>query len=448
MDRIVTLFVASGLVILVSLAGCEKNRPPTIPQLSGPALGKPGAILSFTFSSIDPENQEVAYSLSWGDTTAPTWSPGCASGQPTTATHSYADSRVYQVRVKARDTRLVESEWSVSLAVSVGFLPPNRPETPGGPSSCTTGVAHTFTARTTHPLGDSICFQFNWNEATGSWGGPIPADSPYQELHSFDSAGALDIRVRARDTHGDTSTWSEPLHVVVTRPGPPAKPVVSYEVANTGADLHLSWTAVSDAESYEIMLDDTACSTESLGLEVTAPSATIEVRSVNANGKSEPATVSCRIVGTPTLVVYGISDPDTNHRPGFGFNTDGTVTTYSLAYANLALIDFYADDVSFPSQMYLINPGDVGWSPKGNAGKAAASSVFDEMRIADDPGTGYLTQLEILADGVYYLWLDRTNNGWSADDNFAKLKIIAIAGRLVAMQVGYQKIPGLRWLAN
>ena len=63
-------------------------------------------------------------------------------------------------------------------------------------------------------------------------------------------------------------------------------------------------------------------------------------------------------------------------------------------------------------------------------------------------GTGYLTQLEILADGVYYLWLDRTNNGWSADDNFAKLKIIAIAGRLVAMQVGYQKIPGLRWLAN
>jgi hypothetical protein len=442
------VLVMCGVTLAVISAGCRKNQPPAIPQLSGPTLGEPAATLTYTFSSTDPDNQVVAYTVAWGDTSPVEWSSTYESGQQVTQTHIYPDSGVYHVKVKARDTDLAESEWSDSIIVSIGFLPPNQPGKPSGPVSCTTSVAYTFTARTTHPLGDSVWFQFDWGGTAGNWGGPVASDSQFQEQHVFDSVGTFSLMVRARAAQGDTSEWSESLDVSVIRTDPPAKPDVSYEAINEGADLRLSWPVVPDAELYEIVADDSIYSTTSLSFDVTTPSATVEVRAVNGYGKSVPATINCRIFETQNLVVYGISDPDTTHHIGFGFNSNGTITTYSPAYANHSLIDFYADDVTFPGQMYLMNPGDVGWGAKGNAGKASSSSVYDDVLIADAPDSGYVTQWALQTSGVYCLWLDRTNDNWSADDNFAKAKVIAIAGHLLAMQVGYQKIHGLRWLVN
>jgi hypothetical protein len=447
MRRMTEFFVVCGLVTAVFFTGCKKNRPPTAPQLSGPTLGNPAETLTYTFSSTDPENQEVVYTVAWGDTSTAEWSSSYASGQQVTRAHSYPDSGVYYVKVKARDTQLAESEWSDSVVVSIVSSPPHRPAKPLGPASCTTGIACTFTASTNHPQDDSVWFQFDWGGTVGNWGGPVASDSLFHEQHVFDSVGTFSITVRARDAQGDTSEWSESLHVSVVRPAPPAKPDVSCEATNTGADLRLSWPAVPEAESYEVKVDDSTYSTTSLSFDVTTPSATIEVRTVNGNGKSGPATIDCRTVETPTLVVYGISDPDSAHHCGFAFNSYGTITTYSLLYSNLALLDFYADDVVHPGQMYLVNPGDKGWNDKGNAGKASASSAYDDVKIADAPG-GYVTQLALQTSGIYCLWLDRTNNGWDAQDNFAKTEVIAIAGPLLAMRVGYQKIPGLRWLVN
>jgi len=315
MRRTVVLVVC-GVTLAVLSAGCKKNRPPAIPQLSGPTLGKPAATLTCTFSSADPDNQVIAYTVAWGDTSPVEWSSTYGSGQQVTQTHIYPDSGVYHVKVKARDSQLAESEWSGSILVSIGFLPPNQPGTPSGPASCTTGVAYTFTARTTHPLGDSVWFQFDWGDEVGSWGGPVASDSQFQEQHVFDSIGTFGIMVRAKAAQGHTSAWSEPLDISVVRTEPPAKPDVSYEAINEGADLRLSWPVVPDAESYEVRDDDSTCSTTSLGFDVTTPSATVEVRAVNGYGKSDPATINCRIFETQTLVVYGISDPDTTHHIG------------------------------------------------------------------------------------------------------------------------------------
>ena len=449
--RMTALFVVCGVMLAVFSAGCNKNEPPATPQLGGPTTGNAGDTLTFTFSSTDPENQEIAYLVAWGDTSTVEWSSSYASGQQVTQTHSYPDSGVYHVKVKARDTQLAESEWSDSIVVSIASpvsLPPHQPGKPSGPATCTTGVACTFTASTNHPQGDSVWFQFDWGGAVGNWGGPVACDSLFQEQHVFDSVGTFSIMVRARDAQGDTSEWSEPLDVSVVRPEPPAKPDVSYEAINAGADLRLSWPAVPDAESYEIKVDDSTYSTTSLSFDVTTPSATVEVRAVNGNGKSGPATINCRTVETPTLVVYGISDPDTMHRNGFGFNSNGSITTYSLAPVNLPFIDFYADDSTHAGEMDLINAGDAGWNAKGNSLKLAATQVYDDVKIADAPDSGYVTQLALQTSGIYCLWLDRTNNGWDVQDNLAKVKVIAIAGHLLAMQVGYQKISGLRWLIN
>jgi hypothetical protein len=226
------------------------------------------------------------------------------------------------------------------------------------------------------------------------------------------------------------------------------QPTVTTDAINDGGGLRLTWTAITDAKQYEITTDDSVYTTTSTSFDVSSASATVEVRAVNGSDKSDPATIDCGIVETPSIDVYGISESDTTLHTGFAFTSDGNIVTYSLAYVNLAGLDFYADDVAFPGSMYLINPGDKGWNAKGNAVKDAGTTVYDDAKLADAPGTGYITQLATVTGGVYYLWLDRTNNGWSSDDNFAKAKIISIAGPKVTMQVGYQKIDGLRWLAK
>jgi hypothetical protein len=223
------------------------------------------------------------------------------------------------------------------------------------------------------------------------------------------------------------------------------KPNVTSEAINDGGALRLTWTAVTDAKSYEITTDDSVYTTTSTSFDVTTPSRTIEVRAISGSDKSDPATINMAVVETPTVDVYGYSEPDTTHHSGFGFNTDGTVATYSLNIANFSALDFFADDVDYPGKMYFINPGDKLWNTKGNAGTDAGTTDFDNADLAPAPGV-YSTQFEVLNGGVYYLWLDRTNNGWDADDNYAKVKITSIAGAMVTMQVAYQKVGGLRWL--
>jgi len=224
------------------------------------------------------------------------------------------------------------------------------------------------------------------------------------------------------------------------------KPNVTYVAINAGGTLRLSWTAVTDAESYEITTDDSTFTVTSTSFDVESPSANIEVRAVNGNDKSDPYTIDCEVVETLTFEVYGTSDPDTTHRSAFGFGADGSMTSYSITQTNYPAMDFYADDKNF-TVMTLVNPGDQGWNAKGNAVAVATSVVYDDCTLAPPPGT-YSTQQSIANDGVYYLWLDRTNNGWDATDNYAKAKVASIQGPLVTLKVGYQKIAGLRWLAN
>jgi len=224
------------------------------------------------------------------------------------------------------------------------------------------------------------------------------------------------------------------------------KPNVTTEAINAGGTLRLTWTAVTDAASYEITTDDSTFTTTTTSFDVETATGTIEVRAVNGSDKSDPATIDCEVVETLTFEVYGTSDPDTTHRSAFGFNADGTMTAYSITQANYAAMDFYTDDVNF-TDITLVNPGDQGWNAKGNATAVATSTVYEDCTLAPPPGT-YLTQQSLANGGVYYLWLDRTNNGWDATDNYAKAKVVSIQGPLVTMKVGYQKIAGLRWLAN
>jgi len=226
-------------------------------------------------------------------------------------------------------------------------------------------------------------------------------------------------------------------------------PSVKTKATNNGGTLQLTWDAVDGAESYEIKAGESTYTTTATTFDVSAPAATIEVRSVKGNSKSDlAATIDCSVVETPTLELYGLTDPDTSHHGGFGFESDGTIVTYSLYdYANFAALDYFTDDGNF-SPIALVNPGSKQWNSKGNKIAAASATSYDEITIADPAGAYSDSSLTLASGGFYYLWLDRGNNGWSDDDNFAKAQVLSINGHLMTMKVGCQKVRGLSWLVN
>lgn len=224
------------------------------------------------------------------------------------------------------------------------------------------------------------------------------------------------------------------------------KPSVTYEAINSGAELRLTWTAVTDAKEYEIKTDDSVFTTTASPFDVKSPTTSIEVRAVNGSDKSDPFTLDCAVEVTSSITVYGKSDVDPAHPSGIGFNTDGTAIPVSLTN-QASQVDFVMDDVSFPGSMYLFGP--TGYTPPvntwGNAAQAAGAD-FDAVTIA--PGTGnYDLYLQIAQNATYAAWLDHNDDGLiDATDHFAKLKIESINGAVVTVKLAYQKVGGLRWL--
>jgi len=68
------------------------------------------------------------------------------------------------VRVKAKDIKDKESEWSSGFQVEIveANNPPNIPQAPSGLSSGFVDSTYSFQTLTTDPEGDSIAFQFDW----------------------------------------------------------------------------------------------------------------------------------------------------------------------------------------------------------------------------------------------------------------------------------------------
>jgi len=229
------------------------------------------------------------------------------------------------------------------------------------------------------------------------------------------------------------------------------KPNVTTEAVNTGATLRLTWTAVTDAQSYEITTDDSTYSITSTSFDATTPSGTIEVRAVNGNDKSDPATIDCKVVETSSLVLFGISDQAANDPSGLAFTTSGSASALSLDDANKAAIDFVCDDQQTTVlPVGFINGGDYNWTQntKVNTLMDAGTTDYDAFVFA--AGSGYTTQLPTQANGVYAMWLS-SSQSWTANDHFAKSKIISVeqpSGTYykITLRVAYQKIGGLRWL--
>ena len=100
--------------------GVIKNNPPETPTITGPSSGDAGKAYTYTFSSTDPDGDDIYYCVNWSDETGEVCIGPFASGGEVTTTHTWSEKGTYIINVRARDIYEAESNWG-TLTVTMPY---------------------------------------------------------------------------------------------------------------------------------------------------------------------------------------------------------------------------------------------------------------------------------------------------------------------------------------
>jgi len=102
----------------------DLNQQPLKPgRPTGPPSGKAGEEYIFSCITTDSYNLDLYYQFDWGDGNLSEWIGPYNSGEKGSASYIWHEKGTYNIRVKAKNTKGAESEWSDSLIVS---MPKNK----------------------------------------------------------------------------------------------------------------------------------------------------------------------------------------------------------------------------------------------------------------------------------------------------------------------------------
>jgi len=212
-------------IILLVFAGCKGNSKPNTPSSpSGPTSGVIDESISFSANTTDPNDDDIAYQFDWGDGNLSSWSSYASSGDAVTQNHTYSSTGTYEVRVKAKDIKDKESEWSPGLQIEI-IEAQSQPITPQAPTGLSNGYVdstYNFSTLTTDPEEDSIAYQFDWGDGTYSeWSNYVPSGNSVSMEHSYSSAETYGIKSKAKDENGNESSWSGGHSITISLPNQP-----------------------------------------------------------------------------------------------------------------------------------------------------------------------------------------------------------------------------------
>jgi hypothetical protein len=98
----------TGNEIWIGDVAAPSNLPPFTPTITGPTKLKPNRNYDFTFSTTDPDGDDIFYYVDWGDGTFTDWT---ASTGPLTLTHKWTEKDTFTIKCKAKDIYDAESDW-------------------------------------------------------------------------------------------------------------------------------------------------------------------------------------------------------------------------------------------------------------------------------------------------------------------------------------------------
>ncbi len=89
----------------------ETNDRPDKPTINGPSNGKTWRTYEYSFSSTDPDGNDLLYYIDWGDNRKEEWIGPYASGEEIALTHLWTTKNNNEIKVKVKDPYNEESDW-------------------------------------------------------------------------------------------------------------------------------------------------------------------------------------------------------------------------------------------------------------------------------------------------------------------------------------------------
>lgn len=113
----VSQLAIATLAEMAEITIIESPETPSSPE--GETNGKINVDYTFTAVTTDPQNDQLYYLFDWGDGKQSEWIGPYESGQICEENHSFTKKGSYTIKVKAKDSKDHESNWSEPLYVSM-----------------------------------------------------------------------------------------------------------------------------------------------------------------------------------------------------------------------------------------------------------------------------------------------------------------------------------------
>lgn len=109
--------------------------------------------------------------------------------------------------------------WWYSSVIHITIYendPPEKPNIPFGQINGALGNDYAYDTISNDPDGDLIYYWFDWGDVTNSgWVGPYVSGAVGSASHVWTALGIHTVKVKAKDSGGAESKWSDPLIVVI-----------------------------------------------------------------------------------------------------------------------------------------------------------------------------------------------------------------------------------------
>jgi len=112
------------------------------------------------------------------------------------------------------------NQYSPGTFVTIGEQevrnqPPEIPDRPLGPTTGNPNELLNFSTSTIDPDNDFIYYYWNWGYEDSEWLGPFYSGEICNASHVWMETGSYEVKVKAKDSNGEESNWSNPLTVNV-----------------------------------------------------------------------------------------------------------------------------------------------------------------------------------------------------------------------------------------
>jgi len=106
---------------IIHVTVIPETGAPDKPTIEGSTFGKPENDYSFTFTSTDPENEDIFYYIDWDDGTVEDWLGPYSSGESLEISHSWDDLGDFNIKARAKDINGARSIWSDPYNMHIGL---------------------------------------------------------------------------------------------------------------------------------------------------------------------------------------------------------------------------------------------------------------------------------------------------------------------------------------